>query len=128
LVTLAKTPYIGRRNRWLAPAAVADLDGDGLLEIAYVDRPHLDKTLRVWRLEGWELREVGVLSGVTNHRIGDNFISGGLRNCGGVPEIVLASADWSQLVAVRFDGDTFGATDLGPWSARAMELAVSCGR
>lgn len=51
LAAKAATPFIGTRFRWLAPAAVADLDGDGLVELAYVDRPHLAKVLRVWRYE-----------------------------------------------------------------------------
>lgn len=42
-------PYIGRTNRWLAPLDAADLDGDGAIELAYIDRPHLAKTLRIWR-------------------------------------------------------------------------------
>ena len=46
---LAATPHIGRAFRWLAPVGVADLDGDGTVEIAYVDRPHLAKRLRIWR-------------------------------------------------------------------------------
>lgn len=128
LRVVAATPPIGRPNRWLAPAAIADLDGDGHVEIAYVDRPHLARTLRIWRYDAGDFREVGALSGVTNHRIGEAFISGGLRRCGAGPEIVLASADWARLVAVRFDGRAFSATDLGPWSARAAEAALTCGR
>jgi hypothetical protein len=46
---LAATPHIGSANRWLAPIGAADLDGDGRVEIAYVDRPHLARTLRIWR-------------------------------------------------------------------------------
>ena len=37
---IAATPHIGRTNRWLAPIGAADLDGDGRIEIAYIDRPH----------------------------------------------------------------------------------------
>lgn len=40
---LAQTRPIGRRNRWLAIVGAADFDGDGQIEIAYVDRPHLKK-------------------------------------------------------------------------------------
>ncbi|PWJ18214.1 FG-GAP-like repeat-containing protein [Jannaschia seohaensis] len=128
LIPLATTPHIGQRNRWLAPAAAADLDGDGAVEIAYVDRPHLARTLRVWRYGAGALREVGSLPGVTNHRIGEPVISGGLRVCGAGPEIVLASADWSRLLAVRFDGNRFATADLGPWSAAAAREALSCAR
>ncbi|WP_245190739.1 FG-GAP repeat domain-containing protein [Jannaschia formosa] len=126
LAPLVATPHIGRPNRWLAPAAIADLDGDGAVEIAYVDRPHLARTLRVWRYEGGALREIAALEGVTNHRIGEVFISGGLRHCGTGPEIVLASADWTRMLALRFDGATFDTTDLGPWSAKAAERALAC--
>ncbi|MDB2407578.1 VCBS repeat-containing protein [Jannaschia sp.] len=128
LVPLAATPHIGRRNRWLAPAAIADLDGDGAVEIAYVDRPHLAKTLRIWRYADGTFREVAAATGVTNHRIGEAFISGGLRRCGDTPEIVLASADWSRLLAVTFDGRGIAARDLGRWSASAAEEALSCAR
>ena len=45
---IAATPFIGQTHRWLAPIGAADLDGDGLIEIAYVDRPHLARLIRVW--------------------------------------------------------------------------------
>ena len=76
---VAATPNIGQRNRWLAPVAAADLDGDGATEIAYVDRPHLARRLRIWRFEGGSLTEIAALPGLTNHRIGEAFITGGLR-------------------------------------------------
>ncbi len=102
----AATPFIGTRFRWLAPLGAADLDGDGRLEIAYVDRPHLARILTVWRyLPGTEgsvtLEPVGTASGATNHRIGEDFISGGLRDCGDGPEMITAAPDWSEIQASR---------------------------
>lgn len=131
LAAKATTPFIGTRFRWLAPAAVADLDGDGLVELAYVDRPHLAKVLRVWRYEPLgagqvRLSEVASLDGVTNHRIGWDYIAGGLRDCGQGPEMVLADAGWSTLVAVRFDGDRLTQHELGPYKPDAMERALGC--
>ena len=41
LTKIAATPHIGTRFRWLAPVGVADLNGDGVTELAFVDRPHL---------------------------------------------------------------------------------------
>lgn len=102
---VAATPFIGRRFRWLAPVAWEDLDGDGRVELAYVDRPHLARILRVWRLEDGALRQVVSLDGLTNHRIGEDFISGGVRDCGDGPEMVLAEAGWQGLFAVRLQGD-----------------------
>lgn len=97
---LAATPYIGQANRWLAPAGIADFDGDGRVEIAYVDRPHLRKDLVFVRLDGDQLVETLRLPGLTNHRIGDDFISGGVRDCGQGAELILASPDWSRLMRV----------------------------
>ncbi len=123
LEVLAATPYIGRRNRWLAPAAIADLDGDGHVEVAFVDRPHLAKVLRVWRYADGDFREVTSLGGLSNHRIGEAFISGGLRDCGGGPEIVLARGDWTGLVAVRMEGADLTTH---PLETSQFEAALAC--
>ncbi len=123
---LAATPFIGQTHRWLAPVGAADLDGDGALEVAYVDRPHLAKVLRVWRLEGDTLTEVAALENLTNHRIGWDTIAGGLRDCGAGPEMVLASGDWSRLMAVRLDGGGLSAREIGRYDVAALEAALAC--
>ncbi|MDT0682350.1 VCBS repeat-containing protein [Roseicyclus sp. F158] len=119
---IAATPAIGTRFRWLAPLGAADLDGDGRAEIAYVDRPHLARTLRIVRLQGSRLRPVAEAYGHTNHRIGDTTISGGIRDCGTGPEIITASPDWSDVQASRLSGGTLRTQvlDAGDLSA-AME-------
>jgi hypothetical protein len=70
IVKLAQTPHIGRSNRWLNPAEIADLDGDGRLDIVYVDRPHLAKIVHVWHYVSGELKPVTTLEGYSNHVIG----------------------------------------------------------
>ncbi|MBF9058239.1 VCBS repeat-containing protein [Rhodobacterales bacterium HKCCSP123] len=127
----AATPHIGRTNRWLAPLGAADLDGDGATEIAYIDRPHLARTLRVWRYlpagpgQG-TLTEVAALEGLTNHRIGEAFISGGLRDCGSGPEIITADASWSRVMATRLGSATLTTRALGPWSPAAVADVLAC--
>jgi len=124
---VAATPHIGRPNRWLAPLGAADLDGDGLVEIAYVDRPHLARMLRVWRFTDGALVEVAALEGLTNHRIGEEDIAGGIRDCGSGPEMIVASADWQRLIAVRFDGARMMPEDIGPHRDRAsFAAAMAC--
>ncbi len=112
---MAATPFIGQRHRWLAPAGVGDFDGDGQIEIAYVDRPHLLRELVFVRLQGDRLQEVGRVPDLTNHRIGDDFITGGARDCGQGHELVLASGDWSQAMVVTMAGArAAGAVDRIP--------------
>lgn len=106
----------------MAPAAIGDLDGDGRVELAYVDRPHLRRELVFVRLEAGQMVEIARLPGLTNHRIGEDFITSGLRDCGTGPEVVLANADWTRLVAAT----PRGQRDLGPFSAAAFRAALAC--
>jgi hypothetical protein len=120
------TPFIGRRHRWLAPVGAADLDGDGWVELAYIDRPHLAKVLRVWRYRDGRLEQVAAAEGFTNHRIGEREITGGLRTCDNGPEMVLASGDWSRILAVRLQSGQLVARDLGPAGPGAFQDALAC--
>lgn len=126
---LAATPFIGTTHRWLAPVGVADLDGDGWSEIAYVDRPHLLKTLRIWRYDGGDgMTEIASAPGYSNHRIGDDYISGGVRACDGAPEFVTASGDWKRILASTLRDGRIVSRDLGPYTgAQSMADAMSCG-
>nr|WP_283426851.1 VCBS repeat-containing protein [Shimia sagamensis] len=123
----AATPHIGQRNRWLAPIGVADLDGDGFIEVAYIDRPHLAKTLRVWRFQDNKLTQVASETGLTNHRIGEDFISGGIRDCGQGPEMITVNANWTEVMATRFDGNTLSPRPLGPFKNQtSLKHALEC--
>ena len=121
---VAANPFIGTRFRWLAPFAIGDLDEDGAIEIAYVDRPHLAKTLRVWRFENSGLTELASLAGVTNHRIGEDYISGGLRDCGVGPEMILASRNWGEVVSVRLNASGLSSRPLRDFEGPQSFVAV----
>lgn len=126
---VASNDFIGSRNRWLAPAGVgaADIDGDGRVELVFVDRPHLAKTLRIYEFRPGELKLEASFQGVTNHRIGERDIAGGIRTCAGAPEILVADANWTQVLAVRWDGTRFDAIAIGPHRGRASFAdAMAC--
>ncbi len=127
LEIMAATPYIGQRFRWLAVVGAADLDGDGTIEIAYVDRPHLAKTLRIVSVQGDDLVEEIAGAGVTNHRIGERDIAGGIRDCGQGPEMIVASSDWTILLALTYTGSDITARQIGRDTSRdAFERAMNC--
>lgn len=124
---LAATEYVGQRNRWYAPIGAADLDGDGHVEIAFVDRPHLARILRVVRFRDGVLEQVTQGSGVTNHKIGEDDIAGGIRECGNGPEIIVATTDWSRLLSVVLVNNSLAASDIGPHRSRAdFDAAMAC--
>ncbi len=124
---VARTPFLGQTHRWLAPVGAADLDGDGTVEIAYVETPHLGRVLKIVRLEGDRLVLVAQLGGLTNHRIGDAFIQGGIAECGDGPVIVTADAGWSNVMATRFDGKGLTTKAVAPYAGPdSLDPAGAC--
>ncbi len=124
---IAATPFLGRPYRWLAPVGVADLDGDGYPEIAYVEKPHLRKILRVWRYRDGRLVELAALAGLSNHQIGWDHIPGGIRDCGDGAEIVTADGDWRQVMATRLRDGRLVARPIAPYAGpRSIRSALAC--
>ena len=102
---VAATPHIGRAYRWLAPAGIADFDGDGLNDIAYVETPHLGKILKIVTLKGDQLVPIVTpRAGFSNHSIGEDFITSGVRECAGRVELLTPDAARTTLMAVRVEG------------------------
>ena len=121
------TPNIGTRYRWLAPIAIGDMNGDGDIDIAYIDRPHLAKTLHVWSYRDGRLEPIASKTGLTNHKIGEPFISGGMRNCGNGPELITADANWQNIVGSRVKARAIETTVITSFSGPAdFESVLSC--
>ena len=70
LEIVARSAPIGTPNRWLNPVGAADLDGDGVAEIAAVTTPHIGGVLRLYQRRGDRLVEMASLSGLSNHIYG----------------------------------------------------------
>lgn len=113
LVRGAATDFIGKRFRWLAPIGAADLDGDGAIEFAYVEKPHLDKILRIVRREGDQLRLVLSVPGVTNHAIGQEDVQSRIEICAGRPTILALDASGRLILSIRLIGGVEEVTEVG---------------
>ena len=106
LALLARTPAIGRPNRWLNVAAIEDFDGDGALDVALVETPHIGGELQLWSgasLLAGAPRELAALRGFSNHAIGSRALdlAETVATADG-PVLVVPGADRRALRAMRY--------------------------
>jgi hypothetical protein len=120
---LTETPPTGHQNTWINPAGIADLDGDGILDIAYVQMPHVLGRLRIWTMRDGKLIEIGTLPDTSNHVAGSRDI--GLSvvadfNGDGIADLALPSLDRRSLRFITAKG---GIRELGRVTLPAPAVA-----
>jgi len=111
---LSEVPAIGRANRWLNPVGVADFDGDGRSELAFVETPHIGGTLRLYEFRDRKLHEDHAARGFSNHAIGSREQSQAAVydwTGDGVPDIAVPDARRSAIRFVSFAGGRFREFD-----------------
>ncbi len=104
---IAETPPTGSQNTWLNPAGIADFDGDGRLDVAYVQMPHVLGRLRVWTLKSGRLVEIASIENASNHAAGSAQL--GLSavadvNGDGIADLAIGSLDRRTLRFITFKG------------------------
>ena len=129
LVRGATPDFIGTRFRWLAPVGASDFDGDGAIEIAYVEKPHLDKILRIVRVEGKRLKPIASVAGVTNHAIGQKEVQSRIEVCSGAPTIFALNQTGEMILSIRMTGGAAKVTTLGKAETRMhLDSGTLCNR
>lgn len=107
--------FIGMCFCWFVIVGIVDFDGDGILEIVYVDCFYLVKILCILNVcveDGvWLLIEVGVLDGVINYKYCDFNIEGGICICD-MFEVILVDVKWDCIVGVMMDNGVFVVWDI----------------
>jgi hypothetical protein len=118
IVKLTQTSSIGLTHRWLNPAVAADFDGDGQVEIAYVETPHTGGILKIVRLQKdgrkYWLQSVATLAGFSNHKMGSQELQQAVTfdwNGDGSPDIILPGAARQTIKVVSLDKGTLQIID-----------------
>ena len=124
----AATPNIGRANRWLAPIGTGDFNNDGVMDVAFIDRPHLAQILRVFSYDAEKgLIQTASDSGFTNHRIGEDFISSGVRTCSGKSQLITVDPQWGRILATTLEGIELITEEFGEFNGiESIESALEC--
>jgi hypothetical protein len=100
LEEIGATDPLGRPNRWLNIAGIADFTGDGRLDIALIKTPHIGGRLEIWTFRSGSLARVASAEGFSNHVIGSTEL--GLSAIAdidgdGTPELALPDAGRTEL-------------------------------
>ena len=113
LKIIAETPPTGRPNTWINPAGIADFDGDGQLDIAYVQMPHILGLLRLWTFRDGKFVEIATLPDTSNHIAGSPHLRLSAVadfDGDGTSDLAIPSRDRRTLRFIRFKG---GAREIG---------------
>ena len=112
LEVTAQSDPIGSAHRWLNPVGIADLDGDGVAEIAAVTTPHIGGVLRVYRRDGERLVEIASLTGFSNHvyRSAELELSRPARIDGRM-QLLVPDMPRGRVRVIALDGERLAETD-----------------
>lgn len=71
LLEYAQVPEIGTPYRWLNIVAINDLDNDGVVELVWIETPHIGGILKVAKIKAGALEVLAERVQYSNHAIGE---------------------------------------------------------
>lgn len=97
---------IGTNNRWLNYVAADDLDNDGIIELAWIQTPHIGGILKVARIERGALTVLSEASLYSNHGFGErNLCLSVLTDQGKNKRIYVPNQERNKIVGFSFSDD-----------------------
>jgi hypothetical protein len=112
---------------WRHQLCVAPFAPDGTPELAVVRKPHVDRTVEFYRLDGGELTVTATHEGFASHTYASRNLDGGLAadlDSDGTPELLVPTTDRETLAAVpRTSDGAETAWDLSLAGALATNVA-----
>jgi hypothetical protein len=123
LIERAATEPIGRPNRWLNIAGIADFTGNGQIDIAVVKTPHIGGRLEILSWSRNELKLVDSADGFSNHVFGSE--AQGLSAVASVdgdriPDLILPSATREEMRMVTAAGGKIRSIGALPLPAKVV--------
>lgn len=125
---VAETPAFGKPYRWLNVAGIADFNGDGKKDIAFVVTPHIGGTLEIWSYTGDSLVKLASSYGFSNHFSGERTL--GLSAVAdvtgdGVVDIAVPNSTRYALRIMQLDGnELIDVAKVGLRNAIARNIGV----
>ena len=106
LVEYAQVGEIGRPNRWLNIVAIHDLDNDRVVELVWIETPHIGGTLKVAKIEEGMLEVLAETAQYSNHAIGErNLCLSVLTEQSNQKVIYVPSQNRVKIVGFTFEHD-----------------------
>jgi hypothetical protein len=131
---------IGTAHRWLNPIGFGDFNGDGRLEIAIVQTPHIGGIVKIYRLDGATLALVAERGHYSTHAPGSTELGlGQVFRLGRTDALLVPNQERDHLVVLALRDGRLGelarlplgarlASGLAPVSPRAWRFRLADGR
>jgi hypothetical protein len=112
LVEYAHVPEIGTAYRWLNIAAIHDLNNDGIVELVWIETPHIGGTLKVAKINAGTLQVLAEKAQYSNHKIGErNLCLSVLTEQSNKKVLYVPNQSRNKIVGFAFENNEFQAID-----------------
>lgn len=104
----AYLPEIGTSNRWLNIVAMNDLDNDGIVELVWIETPHIGGILKIAKIEPGILQVLAERAQYSNHSIGErNLCLSALTEQGDKKVFYVPNQTRDRILGFTFENSDF---------------------